>query len=116
MATATAIEQNEMATVLDHMHPDAEEVRSEVRQRLTQFEFSSVVLNKLRVEIDETQSPRTAIASFLAIPKGNYRASQQPIPRQVMANLKVTLVEEDDRWLIRSYELRPTREIFQRRR
>lgn len=111
---ARAVERNDLDAVLDHVHPDAQDLQDDAKLRLQQFEFSSVLVKLQRIEIDQRQMPRTASAHFIVTPSGTHKSSQQPIPRSVKPYLQVEFVEQGDRWLIRSYEVRDFIEAFQK--
>jgi len=112
---AKDVEQNDLSAVLDHVHPEADEIIQDAKQRLPNYEFESVLVRIRNVEIDETKSPRTALVEFLVIVSGTAKSTNSRLPRQARPFFRVTMVEEGDRWLIRDYELRPTNEAFQKR-
>lgn len=110
---ARDVEQNNVSAVLDHVHPEADEIIQEAKRRLPNYDFDGVLVRMREVDIDESATPRTAVARFIVTVSGAHRESNSPIPRGAKGYFEVELVEQGDRWLIRGYKLRNFIEAFQ---
>ena len=109
------VSRNDIAGALEHLHPDADDIRRRAKEVMEDYEFSAVAINKLRIAINENETPRTATVDFIAIPSGLHRASRNPLPRNAIVGVELTLVEVDGRWLIRGYERKSPQNSFRKR-
>jgi hypothetical protein len=111
---AKDVERNDLDAVIDHIHADAQTIIQDAKNRLPSYNFDGVLVRFRRVEIDETQSPRTAKAHFIVDVSGTHKSSSSPIPNGAKGYFEVELVEEGDRWLIRGYRVGDFIEAFQK--
>lgn len=102
-ATA-ALERNDVGGVLNLISPSAKEIRQQVSSMMPQFEVHSASISGLAIKINRFNNPPTATAEFQGRVDGRERRGNLLADQPVFATVKLTLVLQNDRWLIDKYE------------
>jgi len=100
---AAAVERNDPAGVQDCISPGATDLRAQVPRVLSQFKFNEVVITGLTIKVNRFNNPPSAIAEFMVRVNGSDKAGNFPY-NNLLERLKVTLLLENDRWLVSAYD------------
>ena len=100
---AAALEANDVEAVAALIAPSGEALEREIRNRMRTMEIRTARIADLQVEFSPLELPPKASAAFL----GRLEFKDAGVPfEQILRRVRVALVEEDDRWLIQSYDLK----------
>ncbi len=96
---AASAEADDMEAVLEFLAPNASRIRGLVNRYMPNSEVERArVIGSLKIEIDETAFPPTAVAQFNAFVHGRWERDK--MPGAVRADVTARLERPDDRWLI----------------
>lgn len=102
-AVATALEANDVPTVLSYLAPEASQIRDTVERELPRLTITEAKIRDLDVKINRLTSPATAEARFRGILNVKDNSGQFPY-ENYMQRFTVHLRREGNRWLLVAYE------------
>lgn len=112
---ARDVERNDVAAVLEHLHPRMSEVRQRAEMEMPMYKFEEVKIKRnLEIDIFPDESPPRAVTSFNVVVVASDRSgliNGKHVPRFV----DVTFLKVGDRWLIADYDHKDARDGFKKR-
>jgi hypothetical protein len=94
-------ENNDLAAILDHIHPSARAVRQRAEREFPLYEFSRVDIKRnLKIQFVD-DGHRRATASFNVVVEGTFRQYEQFGKAAEFVELE--LRKDDDRWQVTDY-------------
>ena len=101
---AAAAPRNDLNAVIDHIDPQAGEVRGEARRWIGQVRLDSVSISAMDVTVDHATSPLQATAEFRVFARGEFVGHNLSGPAQYLGRLIVQFRRQDNHWLVIAYE------------
>jgi uncharacterized membrane protein YhiD involved in acid resistance len=112
---ARDIERNDRPAVMAHIHSQATQIRQAAEMETAMYVFEQVkIKSNLRIEVDASTEPKTAIARFNVVvigTGGGLGKSSRRVPRYMTLNFE----QEDGEWRVRNYRHEDPREGFKKR-
>ena len=98
-----AIEENDLPTVLAAIDPAAAEVRDDAETLMPMVKVEDTGATSLRVEVDATAEPQTAVAKFRGKINGIHRNSGQRV--FYFEEVHLFWVKRERQWLVVDYQV-----------
>ena len=102
---ASALETNDLSQVLRYVSPDATEMRDAAERTLPEIDMREArITDRPQITVNELTVPPSAKAKFTARFDARWQKDGMPVGKPLL-RFQLTLVREDDRWLLSEYEV-----------
>ena len=98
-SAAEAVENADIVSVVDHIHPKSRSLRLNAQAKFERYKISAVsIKSNLEVRVDKTKEPREAVATFNVVVQGSDGSSfgVRAVPRYVEMKFK----KDGNQWKI----------------
>ena len=98
-SAAEAVENADVDSVVEHIHPESRSLRRNAQEKFRDYKISAVsIKSNLEIRVDKTKDPREAVATFNVVVQGSYGSSFGP--RAVPRYVEMTFKKDGDQWKI----------------
>ncbi|MEM8734086.1 MAG: hypothetical protein AAGG44_07685 [Planctomycetota bacterium] len=98
---AAFLESNDLDAIYRRIHPNASEGVLRAKSELPRYTFSEARVTRVKsIQINETQSPRTALAELNVVVEASGSMGSGRVPRFV----HVYFMKDGEQWMVHDYE------------
>ena len=106
-AAAAAAEQNKLDAVVEFISPSVPAVRHEAEHWIRQAKLDDVTITNMRIVLDRSTNPPTALAVFRVIAQGQLRDRSAVYPGTYFGLITAHFRLEAGKWMLIDYQHEP---------